>query len=274
MPSVAYLNSHFKTIAGLLNEVGFEVNLGNVADATASTDPLWQQLLEISIRTGQDLVRQRDWSMLQTRYVFTTPASPPAPTTPVDYYFMDLPSDYLRLTAQTAWNYTTQLPLAGPISAQISSWLTGRIGNSITLFIGFRPERGDFGIWPNPPPASQTLFFEYISKNWVQRAGQNSTATRYVPGFAETAGGQAAFPWYSSGTDLVLFDPQLFSRAVKLRWLTEKGFDSTAAQSDFDATWSAVVGADSPAPILNMNGAGTSFRYLDGMNVPITGYGH
>jgi hypothetical protein len=237
------------------------------------------QLVRLSVETGQDFMRQWDWQMLQARYNFST-GTPGAVSNPADFYYLSLPDDFLRLVPQTAWNYSAQLPFAGPVSPQIKTWLSGRVGNSVTLFLGFAAQGGDFAIWPNPPPANQTLFFEYMSRNWVQNSGNYppnlgpSTTGRYVPGFSTSAGGQAAFPYYSNASDLVLFDPHLYSRALKLRFLVEKGFDSTAAQADFDAAWDAVVGSDTPAPKLNLSGSPNGFRYLDGVwNVPTTGYG-
>jgi len=219
-------------------------------------------------------MRQWNWALMQTTYNFTTPASPGTPTTPPPFYAIDLPADFLRLTPQTAWNYTSQLPFAGPISPQVRTWLVGRVGNSVTLFLGFAIEQGQFLVWPNPPPASQTLFFDYTSKNWCQRAGTSAVASRYTPGFADAGGGTTAFPYYQASADLILFDPFLFSRALKLRWLAEKGFDTSRAQADFDSAWDAVVGSDRPMEKLSLNGSGTGFRYLDGTwNVPITGYG-
>jgi hypothetical protein len=280
MPTAAYLQAHYKPVGDLISAVGLELKLGNNTAPFSSTDSNWMQLVRLSVETGQDFMRQWDWGLMQTRYNFSTPGSVPAVTPPADFYFVSMPSDFLRLLPQTAWNFSSQLPFAGPISPQIKTWLSGRVGNSATLFLGFAEQGGDLALWPNPPPLNQTLFFEYMSNAWVQNAGNYpvalgpSSTGRYVPGFAGTGGGQTSFPYYSSPSDLVLFDPQLYSRALKLRFMTENGFDTTAAQADFDASWDSVVGADTGAAKANMNGAGTGFRYLDGTwNVPITGYG-
>jgi hypothetical protein len=279
MPTTAYLQGHFKPIGDIISAVGLELSLGNVTTPLASTDPNWMQLVRLSVEVGQSFMRQYDWSMMQTRYNFST-GTPGAASNPADFYYLALPDDFLRLLPQTAWNYSSQLPFAGPISPQVKTWLSGRVGNSVTLFLGFAAQGGDFAIWPNPPPANQTLFFEYLSRNWMQNSTNYpaalgpSTTGRYVPGFQLAGGGQTAFPYFSNTSDLVLFDPVLFSRALKLRFLSEKGFDTTAAQADFDATWDAVVGPEASAAKLNMNGsAGNPFRYLDGWNVPVTGLG-
>ncbi len=267
MPSVAYLQGHYKKINDILTNVGLEVNIGTPpgGSAIASTDPLWQQLTQLAKRTGQDFIRIYDWQMMQRRFVLTTTAgTPPAPGQPPQLQFYALPADFLRLLPQTTWDYTTRLPMIGPLSPQMRTWLVGRVANQFNIFLGFDFENGDIGLFPGPNVAGQVCFFEYMSKSWCQPFNTADQDGRYDPEMVN----------FTDGSDLVLFDPHLFSRALKLRWLAEKGLDTSAAETDFETAWGAVVGPDAGAPKLNMNSTSSGFRYLDAWaNVPPTGFG-
>ncbi len=269
MPSTGYLQNHFKSVQDLVMKVGLEVNLGVPGgnDPLASTDPLWKQLVQQSIEVGRSFMRQRDWQMFQRQHVFTTTTqTPPAAGQPGNVAFYSLPDDFLRIIDQTQWNFSSQLPMGGPISPQITTWLVGRMSTSFGIVLGFRLEQGDFGVFQSPNASGQVIFFEYMSKNWCQKTGTNGQADRYDPDVGVVG--------YNAGADLILFDPHLFSRALKVRWLADKGFDTAAAQSDFDAAWSAVAGSDEGAPTLNMNNNPSGFRFLDPLyNIPPSGFG-
>jgi hypothetical protein len=75
--------------------------------------------------------------------------------------------------------------------------------------------------------------------------------------------------------DIVLFEPILFIKKLKLAWLQAKGFDTTKAQDEFDAALESWIGKDTSAPVLNVAGNGMfGLRFLDGViNVPETKYG-
>jgi hypothetical protein len=64
-------------------------------------------------------------------------------------------------------------------------------------------------------------------------------------------------------------------RGLKLAMLKAKGFDTTAAQQDFNTTLELVKGHDAPAPVLS---ASRRFNpivdpLIGGQSIPVTGYG-
>lgn len=78
----------------------------------------------------------------------------------------------------------------------------------------------------------------------------------------------------STGTDVIHFDPYLMSRMLKLAFLRNKGFDTQAAQQDFEVALAGVAGDDSTSPVLNFNKRSTIPEpLLGGGNFPITGFG-
>jgi hypothetical protein len=76
----------------------------------------------------------------------------------------------------------------------------------------------------------------------------------------------------SSG-DLVLLEPILMMKALKLRFLQTKGFDTTIQQKEYDDTLIMLAGRSDGAPRLSLNGNRIRDRFLDGLNIPITGMG-
>jgi hypothetical protein len=64
----------------------------------------------------------------------------------------------------------------------------------------------------------------------------------------------------------------MVSRLLKLRFLEDKGLDTTAAQKAYDKALDMASGDDSQSPIRSLTGR--SFGQLMGeRNVPITGFG-
>ena len=61
---------------------------------------------------------------------------------------------------------------------------------------------------------------------------------------------------------------------MKAAFLAAKGFDSTAADAEFDTAVDNAVGNDSGASKLNLSDNGWGMRYLDALNnVPPSGFG-
>lgn len=78
----------------------------------------------------------------------------------------------------------------------------------------------------------------------------------------------------SHGANQLMFDEELLVAGVKYEWLNAKGFDSTNAWSEFQDALERAKGADSPSPILSLNGTGVvRDRLLGTLNIPITGFG-
>jgi hypothetical protein len=148
------------------------------------------------------------------------------------------------------------MPLLGPANGQ--QWQlfkaltsTGTVGKFFRLFGGL------FYLHPTPT-AIETLAYEYQSSYWVQEDGE-TTRTAAAP---------------TDKDDTLHFDRRLLVTGLKVAFLRAKGFDSTAAQDDFDKALARAQGSDGAAPTLSLNGARASLtRMLDGGNLPDTGFG-
>lgn len=239
----------FDSAANILNDAAVELGLisTDVADPYASTDANIIQLRRLLKGVGQDLARDHQWSHLQKEHTFTT-------VNGTSEY--DLPEDFHRLIDQTQYNRTRQERLDGPLSAQGWQYLQALTAAG-TVEFWFRVKGLKFILYPTPTTAFD-MALEYISTWWVQPNDEVIPVT-------ET-------PFQA--TNLLCFDRRLLVCGVKLAFQRAKGFDSTAAQADFDEALARARGGDGAAPVLSLNARGVLAQRLVGPgNLPDTGYG-
>ena len=241
--------SRFETADTIINDTALEVGLVPANDVYSSQDENFIQLRGLLTVSGRELAQLNNWSILEE--VFDLNTGDPAP----DDGLYDLPADFDHMIDQTAWNRSGNVPVGGPLSAQVWSTLVGRDLGSTTIYASFRLTEGQVRLYPNPAPADTDLSFMYQSRNWVQEAG----------------GTRKDRP--SIGTDVILFAPILIQKYLKVKWLSAKGFDITTASRELDNMMNSVQGKDTGAQVLNASG-GAYFPYLNPWtSLPDTGYG-
>ena len=239
----------FKSINDICNQVAVETGVPSQLNIFASTDPASGQLISLSNAIGYELLQDEAWQGFARKHSITTHQT--------DTGKYPLPSDFAYMLNQTGWDRMDSQPLRGPLSPQEWQYLeaTGNAGELI--FVSFRQAEHEFWLMPTPPPEGKEITFEYVSRNWVNSSG--------VPGnYADAC---------TKPDDLVLYEPYLFERLLKVRFLESRGFDSTAAVSQYDKAFSAWTGKDTAAPILNAGNSSRGFRLLDWRKVPDRNYG-
>jgi len=150
----------------------------------------------------------------------------------------DLPDDWDSFIDQTGWSKSMAQPM-GPLSPQGWAVLSAHM-LSTTLAVYYRMRGGKFELF-NVPDTAQDLFIDYTSRAWVQASG--------------TAG--AFKDHLTEDSDLCLYDAELICAALKLRWLTEKGFDTSVAQNAFDLLLELAINTDTEAPVISADGGGS-----------------
>jgi hypothetical protein len=229
--------------------VAAECGLIPVSDPFSSTDDTFLQLRNLLNSAGQELVELFPWQYMIKEYSFTTLGT--------DSGKYDLPPDFGYMIDQTHWDRTNDVALSGPLTPQDWTYLIGRNLVSSTIYASFRQVEGQFWLFPQPPPDGLEIAFEYMSINWV--------ADSQSPGsFRDTV---------ESGADVVLFVPVLMIKLLKQKFLTAKGFDSTAAAADFRQALETATGRDKGSQLLNAGRNVRSYPYLDYRNTPDSGYG-
>jgi hypothetical protein len=127
-----------------------------------------------------------------------------------------------------------------------------------TLSIIYRTRAGKFELYTSPS-AAQNFRIDYTSRAWVQ--GTDPTLGTILKDSLTDDG------------DLCLFDADMITCYLKLRFLMEKGMDTTAAMSDFQAAMEQAQNTDQDAPMLSTAGYPGFPLINTAYNLPDTGYG-
>lgn len=238
----------YATTATTISDAARELGLvsADIADPFASTDPNILQLTTLLNGLGRELALEHDWSQLVTSYTFTT-------SNGTQTYAP--PADFARLVDQSGWNRSTRFPLGGPLSPQNWQYLQA-LTSSASFVTLFRYQQGTIYLYPTPS-STQTCAYEYMSSYWVAATGAPTTRVADKTTVA---------------TDVLFFEPLMLVYGLKWKFLRNKGFDSTAAQQDYQKVKDQAMGKD-PAPVLSLNGGRPFIPLLDGHNIPPTGFG-
>jgi hypothetical protein len=234
----------------IINDAALEIGLEQVADPWSSTDDAFVQLRGLLNAAGRELAKVHDWQILFQDFNILTSSS--------DSGTYDLPEDFDRMIDQTGWDRSNRVAVGGPLGAQDWAYLEGRDLISQSIYASFRLADNKIDLYPQPPPDGLTISFIYISRNWVK-----DTSVPAV--FKDRAG---------TGSDVCLLDPLLVTKFLKVKYLSAKGFDTSAAALDFDNIWNTVTGRDEGASILSASNNSRGFPYLHPYyNTADTGYG-
>jgi hypothetical protein len=177
-------------------------------------------------------------------------------TCKLDY---ELPPDWNCMIDQTMWKKGGLYP-GFPITPQSWQYLAN-VKAAITIQVIFRERLGIISVAPGTP-IGLDVNMEYESRGWV-----SPTVSSYATSaFADRC---------TQFSDVVLHDPTLVTRYLKMKFLESLGFDTQKATDDFNFMLESRQGKDKSAPILNVGrpGAIGPYRLIDGYNAPQTGFG-
>jgi hypothetical protein len=236
-----------KQAGDIVNEVGVEVGLPRITDPFTSTDPQYLRLITLLNISGNNLIDMYPWTRFNLAYTLSTQ---------VDVSGYPLPEDFNCMIPQTLWqpNMTFQ-PGYGSISPQMWTYLSAvpLVG---TINVVFRERLGGISIIPTP----QSVFnitFEYQSRGWC-----NDTVS------------QVYRDNVTKYSDVVLLDPALISRYLKMKFLEAVGFDTQKATDDFNLVLESRSSKSAAPPIMSMSGTGgMQQRLINVLNIPETGFG-
>jgi hypothetical protein len=245
--------ARFKTINDIVNQVAVETGLQRQADIFATADSSFDQLITLANACGYELLQSNDWQTFTRTHKIVTAST--------DDGKYDLPDDYAYMVDQTAWELTNSTPMSS-LSPQEWTYLKGSDLVSHTIYASFRLNEGQIWIFPyagstTPPPDGLEIEFEYASRNWVNSHGvQGEYDDKCV-----------------NPDDIVLFEPYMFERLLKARFLEARGFDSSGATAQLYAAAVSWAGKDKGANILNAGRGRGGANYLSNCNAPDTGFG-
>ena len=237
----------YTTANDIISRAATEVGLGPLTDAVSSSAAEETQLTALLNGAGQELVELYDWQQLTQEWAFSTVEGQG------DY---PLPDDFSRMTNQTGWDLTNQVPVGGPLTPQDWSYFEGRDLVSQSIYLSFRLDSDLFRVYPQPPPAGVSLRFEYTSRYWVKPTSGGNTET------------------IQNGSDTVLYDPIMMIKFLKCKWLEAKGHDASSARMEFDNLFEARTSGNKGAQKLNAGSTRHGINYINPyINSPDTNFG-
>jgi hypothetical protein len=167
----------FDTALNIVADCAVELGLVSFSskptDVFGSTNPAIGQLCQLLKSVGRSLLREKQWTQLQSFWLFSTTANQGR---------YALPSDFDRAIDQTAWNRSTRLPMGGPLSPQAFEFLSSRLtGTTYNLF--WRLLQGKLHTYPDTStPSGYVVSYEYISRWWVVPSGTTAAIGPWLPG--------------------------------------------------------------------------------------------
>jgi hypothetical protein len=232
----------------IMNRVAVEVGIPASNDAFSDNDQSFLQMGALLNSCGQELSAIFDWEIQSLPFEVTV-----GPNDTTGIYL--LPTDYGSMVDQSGWDLINNVPIRGPLSDQEWALLLGRNFLTNTIYPAFRINQGKLEIYPSPPPEGSRYSFQYEAIGWAFNGF----------GFSDEV---------TNGAELVAYNPIMFIKMLKYKWLSAKGMDSSMAQLEFDNLLQSQLGKDRGAPLLNAGHGGFGIRYLDNFyNSPDSGYG-
>jgi len=220
------------SLLSIVQTVTAELSLATPATVAGSTDRQVAQLMALTNQAGRELASDHAWQALIDEQTFATVAAETQPTA--------LPADLDRFIPGTFFNRSTRREIVGPLSPRQYQWIKAQPIFS-TVWLAYRERDGAFLMQP-PPPAGETVAYEYVSNAWAQ----SSTGTP-----------QTAF---AADTDTALIDEALIALSLKWRFLRAKGLDYAEEMETFSRQLEQRIAQDGGAPLLSLSPANFDSR--------------
>jgi hypothetical protein len=198
-----------------------------------STD---RKLFRALAKTCQFIAASYDWSVLQNRHAWAATAAEVQPA---------LPSDWLRMVMDTAWDETLRRPLCGPLSpqewAEAKSSAIGRIEPAFVL-VGT-----ELRMVP-APPAGRLFAVGYVSN----AIGTDASGARIAR--------------FGADNDRPLWDDELVTLGTVYHWRKAERYDYAQDEVDFRVMMQDRIKRDGGGRVVRMGGkANTSHDMVDRM---------
>lgn len=230
----------FATVEDIINTALQELGMGNINLAAAAADQTGYQMLGLLNALGDELLRAHDWSLLEKVMTFTGDG--------VSESF-PMPADFGRQVNQTQWSTTDNRPMQGPQSPQVWAWNKYGIV-AAGVYFQYRILNGQYTVFPIPGLGEEFALY-YITKYWVATHGDiYNPSDRCV-----------------NGDDIVGFDRRLVIAGLKAKFWAQKGFDTTALQSEFNFLLANEKGACQGARVIGLTSP-ANYPLIGWQNVP------
>lgn len=227
------------TLLTICQEVSYRTSQAKPSLIVGESGQYARELLSFAQQAGRGLMRAVDWEALTSEHSFTTVAA--------DAQTSSIPSDWDRFVDGSMFNRTTEREIHGPITTQ--EWQQRKaFETASTIDYWFRVRGGSILIAPQPT-AGESVYYEYISKNWATAASDGAAQAKF-----ETDGDGHIFP-----------DDELLILSIMWRWLKHKGLEWESVHQQYAAEVASYQATQKGAPVLNLADRASSFNRV---NVP------
>lgn len=226
------------TVLWVIQQASLEMGLPKPLEAVSAADTTTQQLVALLNAAGNEMVNGYPWEQLTKEFIIETVEGQAEYAMPPDWsYFLD----------QTQWDRTNHWPLLGPKTAQEWQWLKGGLLSSGPR-LRYRVLGGKFQLFPTPSSINTPtngsngafvpwkLAMEYVSDTWLASAVSANTFYNYP----------------QDDTNILLLDPWVLVKFIKMKYWEAKGLDTTAYSKDFIGMWESRIGKNKGAPMLTL----------------------
>ena len=191
----------------------------------SSGDDTIRVMRALATQEGRELARRVAWQNLTKEHSFTTFAMEAQPGA--------IPADFDRFINETAWNYTQNRSLIGPVDPQ--QWQQLKASLVGPPWLHFRQRGNAFLIIPNPP-AGENIRFEYVSRFWV-----------------DTSDNVNADAW-KKDTNVALIDEELITLGIIWRWLKRNRLPYNDELQEYQVQVNQAIGRDGGKRTVSMGG--------------------
>lgn len=212
------------SLLSIIREVTGLLSLPQPTVVAASTDKQVIQFFNLLNEEGRDLMSAANWQALTEEAHFTTVVADVQPAA--------IPADLDRFIPNSFFNRSTRRGVTGPLTPKQWQAIKAQPVFS-TVYLAFRERAGVFLMAP-PPPVGQSIYYEYVSSNWVQSA---------------TGTPQAAF---LADTDTSYLDEHLLGLGLRWRYLKAKGLPFEEDEATYRDQREQAIARDGGTSILSI----------------------
>lgn len=228
----------------IINAAAQELGLPPVSLSSAAGDASGYQMLGLLNALGDEMNRVQDWQFLEKTMTFVGDGV--TDTFPI-------PDDFGRQVNQTEWDRSMRRPMQGPVSPQVWAWNKFGIV-AVGVYYQYRILDNKYTVYPIPGDTHEFALY-YISKNWV------------IDGASPDPQNPIYTDRITNATDKPLYDRRVLISGLKVKMWSQKGFDTTTLQEEFNYLLASEKAQNQGAPVINLSG-GSGRLLIDWQNIP------
>lgn len=196
-----------------------------------SSDKNVLQFLALLNEEGRALRKRYPWTVVTLEGSFTTLAAESQGALNGTIVSSAYDVDYIL--NDVMWNRSALLPICGPSTSK--SWQARKALGINGLYGEYRLRGGNLIIQPTPT-AGDSVYFEYVSRNWLQNVAGDTFYSRVT-----------------ADTQIPLLNDEAITLGLKWRWLKAKGLEYAEDFNTYEAYVADLMARDGTKPIINSN---------------------